>query len=283
MKSQFLAVAAANTLTLVGPIRVVMALTPQPSEVCYDAYGNTRYVPVGEACKSNETKTKIIPSQATDPAADPQAELQKQVADLTAKVSALEAQINSSQKKQNDSDKSQSGYVAHPNRVTAPFQVVDSAGNVIVDVEAGTTNGTFRGLRAYAMNGSFAQLGNRDPSFYANVSVHAPHDDKPKVAIGIRADNGLPVVSIIGSDGKATAEMTQNSSGGEMHFYNLSGQLTTIIGTNSGNGEGHAVFADANQNPLLIMGAAGDHGDVILGDGKKSIPIWEMALTGFLR
>jgi hypothetical protein len=28
---------------------------------------------------------------------------------------------------------------------------------------------------------------------------------------------------------------------------------------------------------------AGDHGDVILGDGKKSIPIWEMALTGFLR
>ena len=88
-----------------------MALTPQPSEVCYDAYGNTRYVPVGEPCKSNETKTKILPQVNADPADDPQAQLQKQltdlqaqfqqqVSDLTAKVSALQAQVNQSKNDQ---------------------------------------------------------------------------------------------------------------------------------------------------------------------------------------
>lgn len=91
MRNLFLAITAAATLF--GSLRVaIAALTPQPSEGCYDALGNTRYVQVGERCKANEQKTKIIP-QTSDPAEDPQAEVQKQVTDLTAQVSALQAQV----------------------------------------------------------------------------------------------------------------------------------------------------------------------------------------------
>ena len=52
---------------------------------------------------------------------------------------------------------------------------------------------------------------------------------------------------------------------------------------NPANNEGRAVFTNAGGQPLAKIGAAGEHGDVLLGGPNKAVAVWEMALTGMLR
>lgn len=192
-----------------------------------------------------------------------------------ARLTALEARVRSLE----SAPKNPSANTKVGNRVTAPFQVVDSSGKTILDVEAGAD--TFRGLRVYSQNQSFAQIGTHAETGYANVSVHLPGHDDSRVVMGMYKD-GRPVIGILNDSGIATTEITEENGGGDVRFANSGGLVTALVGNNPKNDEGHANFYSAAGNPMAEIGAAGNHGDVLLGSaGGKEVWVWEMTLTGF--
>lgn len=167
-------------------------------------------------------------------------------------------------------------------RVTAPFEVTDSKGVVIMSVEGSELekgNEAF-GLKVAGLNGNYVQIGTNAAGF-SGVRVYASDSAKnATVAMGVRPD-GSGGVGVAGKNG-FIAQMTDNKSGGgELQLSNSSGQIVSVIGANPANNEGHAVFTDAGGAPLVKIGAAGTHGDVLLGGPDKALAVWEMTLTGF--
>ena len=76
---------------------------------------------------------------------------------------------------------------------------------------------------------------------------------------------------------------THGNSGGDLELANASGQIVAFMDSNPNNNEGRAVFTSAGGEPLAKIGAAGPHGDVLLSGPNKTVPVWEMALTGMMR
>jgi BMFP domain-containing protein YqiC len=190
-----------------------------------------------------------------------------------ARLATLEQQVNQLQQQQQSGE---TRSVSHPNRVVAPFQVVSTSGKVLMSVED-WKSGTAGGMKVYAPNGGYVQVGPGVAGWSAVRVFSAPGN--LQVMMGLETAT-LPGMSIMSTGGKDYVHISEAGDNGEVDLSNSSGQVVAIIGANPTNGEGHADFMDTAGVPLAVMGAAGDHGDVVLyGQGGKRIPVWEFAFV----
>ena len=104
----------------------------------------------------------------------------------------------------------------------------------------------------------------------------------PKVEMVV--SNGGTEIGILDDAGKlyTSALRDHGSRGGDLEIANGSGEVVATIDANPKNNEGRAVFTDSGGRPLAKIGAAGDHGDVLLGGPNKVVAVWEMGLTGMM-
>ncbi len=231
---------------------------------------------IDEASSTNnpQTATPVGGEEPTTGTSAASGGLSKSDQDLLAKMQKQIDQLE-------NANKDEGGLVSHPNNahvVTAPFKVVDSNGVEILDVEGGA--GTFRGLRVYTKNDSFAQLGTSDAAGYANIAVHLPGDQSPRIAMGILG-SGRPVFAIRNSSGVLTSEVTEVNGGGQAAFTNPAGLTVALIGDDPKNAEGHAQLMDPGGTIKVDLGPVGTHGDIVLYGNGKSIPVWAFMLLGF--
>lgn len=283
MKSQCLAM---TTIAIfVGSNSFGMALTPQPSEVCYDALGNTRYVPVGEPCKANEQKTKIIP-QTSNPADDPQAQLQQQVTDLTAKVSALQSQVNQAQQKQNSSDPSQSGYVSHPGDSSA-YNPKD-VGRPGHDADPNWTLGFKRdGLAHNAVRAPFVVVDRNGVAIFvvtedgsagrAAQLVDATGNER----VGMHIDPSGPQFTLFGNNLKSSVRLYSENNNGKEQFYNYASESVLALGS-SVSSTGAIHIGDEKGREKVEISADLDHGEIVLRGTDKNVPVWAFSLLPHL-
>ena len=100
------------------------------------------------------------------------------------------------------------------------------------------------------------------------------------VAVGIhgiskvetRVDNKGARVGILDNSGQKYVSnlTTHGNGGGDLELANPSGQVVAFMDANPVNNEGCAVFTSAGGEPLAKIGAAGDHGDVLLGGLRRA-------------
>jgi hypothetical protein len=204
--------------------------------------------------------------------------------------------------------------------VRAPFRIVGTGGQTILSVtESGTaagklemksTNGksftagmTPEGIpfaRWDATNGSVA-IGAPPGKFFGVRVIPAGSDvssvsllTSNNIASVMVGRSGVPRLAMVDSDanlsigilnsaGQYLSRLTSKPSGGGLEVANGTGQMVAILDSNPANNEGRASFYNASGTPLAKIGAAGDHGDVLLGGPNKTVAVWEMALTGMLR
>jgi BMFP domain-containing protein YqiC len=196
------------------------------------------------------------------------------LASLEARVRALESAGGKSAK---------SGKIG--TRVTAPFEVVDSHGTVIMDVEGNDFTGPNLGfgVRIAGLNGQSIALG-ATPSGLTGLLVYGNDSAAvPTVGIGIRADR-TGIVGV-GRAGKAwAASLHSTASGeGEAEFSNAHGTVVASIGVLPAAGTGHAVFSGAGGNWLLKVGARGTRGDMVLRGDQHAFVLWDALVLGLVK
>jgi BMFP domain-containing protein YqiC len=187
------------------------------------------------------------------------------LASLEARVRALEAAAGKSAK---------SGEAA--TRVTAPFEVVDSHGIVIMSVEGNDLAGKdlASGVRIAGLNGQWISLG---PNADGLLGIHvygAESTGSARVALGIHADGsgGLRIAN----QAHFTVWLNSTASGeGEAQFANASGKVVASIGAFPTTGAGHAVFSNAAGDWLLKLGADGARGDALLRGDGNAFDLWD--------
>jgi hypothetical protein len=227
---------------------------------------------------------------------------------LTAQVAELEQEVAQSR--------------SAPSTVKAPFRIVGAEGQTLLTVTEGAPGSgklEMKGASAKAFtvgitdqgdaygrwdasNGS-AYIGS-PPGKYFGVRLYAAGGTKTMVAM---SETGHAATVAVGLNGTTKVEMnvdntgarvgvlddsgqkylsnltTHGGSGGDLEIANGAGQIVAIVDANPTNSEGRAVFTNAGGQPLAKIGAAGPHGDVLLFGPDKSVPVWEMALTGMMR
>jgi hypothetical protein len=101
--------------------------------------------------------------------------------------------------------------------------------------------------------------------------------------IGLAVDAKSAVMGILdNAGGDYLSDFVDRGAGGDMEIANKSGQIVARVDANPNSNEGRANFMNAGGTVLARMGAAGEHGDVVLSSANKAIGVWEMALTGML-
>lgn len=253
--------------TLVGPIAAVMAgpvdqVNPQVPEsaVCYDDVGNTRYIKASDSCKPDEHRAKILPSMTPDPADDPTAQLQKQVADLMAKVSALQAQVNT---------KADAPKADKPAPEGAPLQFIDPKTEKQI-------RSLVQELVAQDNNPAGEQKGTmkapKDPPATKSPSSSSGGGSTQRVTAPFEVVDSKGTVLLRVSEDSSNAQgahITIGRSGGGhygIRVFNDSGQFVTGVGQSQAGG-GLVVVGEGG-NSVVTMSAS-DHG-VTVFKGKQS-------------
>jgi hypothetical protein len=212
---------------------------------------------------------------------------------------------------------------AAPSTVKAPFRIVGADAQTLLTVTEGAPGSgklVMKGVNGKAFTVGIAEHG--DPYVRLDASDGSAYIGSPTgknfgvrlfepgtentvgamtetvgggalVAVGIhgtskvemRVDNKGARVGILDNSGQKYVSnlTTHGNGGGDLELANPSGQVVAFMDANPVNNEGRAVFTSAGGEPLAKIGAAGDHGDVLLGGSNKSVAVWEMALTGMLR
>jgi hypothetical protein len=138
------------------------------------------------------------------------------------------------------------------------------------------------GVRLYAAGGNTTKVAMSENNQSAIVAVGLNGTAK----LVMRADSTGGRIGVLDDSGqKYLSNLTTHGSngGGNLELANASGQVVAFMDANPNNSEGRAVFTNAGGEPLAKIGAAGPHGDVLLGGPNKSVAVWEMALTGMMR
>jgi hypothetical protein len=137
------------------------------------------------------------------------------------------------------------------------------------------------GVRLYAAGGNTTTVAMSESAHSAIVALGLHGTAK----VAMRADSTAGRVGVLDDSGqKYLSDLTTHgNSGGDLELGSASGQIVAFMDANPNNNEGRAVFANAGGEPLAKIGAAGPHGDVLLGGPNKSVAVWEMALTGMMR
>lgn len=209
-----------------------------------------------------------------------------------------------------------------PSTVKAPFRIVGAEGQTLLTVTEGAPGSgklVMKGASGKAFTVGIADQGDpyarwdasngsayigSPPGRYFGVRLFAPGTDttvvsisetvgQANVALGLhgtakvemRVDGTGARVGVLDNSGeKYVSNLTAHGNGGgDLELSNPSGQVVAIVDANPTNNEGRAVFTNGGGEPLAKIGAAGDHGDVLLGGPNKTVAVWEMALTGMLR
>jgi hypothetical protein len=145
----------------------------------------------------------------------------------------------------------------------------------------GSPAGKYFGVRLYAAGGTKTMVAMSESDHAAAVAIGLNGTTKVEMnvdstgaRVGVLDDAGQKYLSNLTAHG---------GSGGDLEIANGSGQIVAFMDANPTNSEGRAVFTNAGGQPLAKIGAAGPHGDVLLFGPDKSVPVWEMALTGMMR
>lgn len=171
-------------------------------------------------------------------------------------------------------------------RVTAPFEVVDGKGRLIMRVQGGDSggNGLKSGVYVSGANSQWISLGTNDSDvtgirFYAGEIGDSRN---VKAAMGLQPDgNGALLLS--SKEGLAVRLRAYASGEGEAQFLNRGGSVVAAIGGNPDTGTGHAVFSGSDGDWLLKLGANGTHGDAaIRGDGHAFL-LWDALVLGLVK
>jgi hypothetical protein len=146
----------------------------------------------------------------------------------------------------------------------------------------GAPTGKDFGVRLYAPGGNTTTVAMSESgqSSILAIGLHGT----PKVVMRVDSVGGR--VGVLDDTGqKYLSNLTTHGSsgGGDLELANASGQVVAFMDANPNNSEGRAVFTNAGGEPLAKIGAAGPHGDVLLGGPNKSVAVWEMALTGMMK
>lgn len=169
-------------------------------------------------------------------------------------------------------------------RVTDPFEVVDSHGIVIMAVEGGdyTSDDLRFGVKIAGLNGTYMQLGSNVEGLTGlRVYGGGASGNKPMVALGLN-NAGAAAMSILTVQGPVIKLLANAEHGGSASFYNAKGDIVTELGSNPKNGQGHALFANAAGNNLLVLGATTDHGDIQLIGAGKAFDLWSSLILGMI-
>ncbi len=145
----------------------------------------------------------------------------------------------------------------------------------------GAPPGKVFGVRLFAAGSETTTLAMTEAPDSALIAIGL--HGTPKLVL--RADTAGAKMGVLDDSGsRFLSNLTAHgNSGGDVEIANASGQIVAFMDANPANNEGRAVFASAGGEPLAKIGAAGPHGDVLLGGPNKTVAVWEMALTGMLR
>lgn len=145
----------------------------------------------------------------------------------------------------------------------------------------GSPPGKYFGVRLYAAGSTKTMAAMAEGDHAATIAVGLNGTTK----VEMNVDNTGARVGVLDDSGqKYLSNLTvHGGSGGALEIANGSSQIVAIVDSNPTNSEGRAVFTNAGGQPLAKIGAAGPHGDVLLFGPDKSVPVWEMALTGMMR
>jgi hypothetical protein len=137
------------------------------------------------------------------------------------------------------------------------------------------------GVRLYAAGGNTTAVAMSESDHSAVVAVGLHGVEK----LVMRTDNTVGRIGVLDNSGQKYLSnlTTHGSGGGDLEIANASGQVVAFMDANPADTEGRAVFTNAGGEPLAKIGAAGPHGDVLLGGPNKTVAVWEMALTGMMR
>lgn len=142
----------------------------------------------------------------------------------------------------------------------------------------GAPGGKGMGVRLYDIDGKTATAGMLEDSNGPLVGVLS----KGKQIASLAVLGGLGYVGVTGDDNKYLAALTSYpGGGGALQIANPAGQIVSLVDSNPATNTGRAVFTNSGGQPLAKIGAAGVHGDVLLGGPDKALAVWEMMLTGF--
>jgi hypothetical protein len=209
-----------------------------------------------------------------------------------------------------------------PSTVKAPFRIVGAEGQTLLTVtESAPGSGklVMKGVNGKAFTVGIAEHGDpyarldaSDGSAYIGspagknfgVRLFAPGTENTVAAmtgtmgealIALGLHGTAKVVMSVDSKGARVGILdnagqkyvsnltTHGNGGGDLELANPSGQVVAYMDANPTNNEGRAGFTSAGGEPLAKIGAAGEHGDVLLSGSNKTVAVWEMALTGMLR
>jgi hypothetical protein len=209
-----------------------------------------------------------------------------------------------------------------PSTVKAPFRIIGAEGQTLLTVTEGAPGSgklVMKGVSGKAFTVGIADQGDpyarwdasngsayigSPPGKNFGVRLFEPGTENTVaalsetvggalIAVGLHGTSKVEMnvnntgarVGILDSSGQKYVSnlTTHGNGGGDLELATPSGQVVAFMDANPTNNAGRAVFTNAGGEPMAKIGAAGDHGDVLLGGSNKTVAVWEMALTGMLR
>lgn len=164
-----------------------------------------------------------------------------------------------------------------PNRVTAPFQVVDSAGRNLLDVRTGTKSPATQGVAILvgAESTDLALLANGEPLTVVGpgyLAAYRSGEKSPRVAMSARRaqvlvadgegnvratmlaeDVGGPKVAVLASDGNTLSGVGVNEAGGNVFANGANGAMAFKAGALDG-GDADACVSTAKRGMVCLKG-----------------------------
>ncbi len=129
------------------------------------------------------------------------------------------------------------------------------------------------GVRVYGADAKTAVAGLVADA-QGNGSLSVNQGGKARISLGVR--NGSGFVGVLDDAGQTYLAVLTNHSGGggAVQLANPSGQIVAFMDANPTNNQGRAAFTDSGGQPLVRIGAAGSHGDVLIGGADKVFDLW---------
>jgi hypothetical protein len=158
----------------------------------------------------------------------------------------------------------------------AQLQVDGSTGTAII----GAPSSKSFGLRLYPSGGTASPNAGIIEDGKDSVSIGVGQNGKWLASIEKKAGTGI--IGVLDGAGQKYLSAITNyeGGGGALQISNSSGQIVSLVDANPTNNQGRAVFTDAGGEPMVKIGAAGSHGDVLLGGNGKGLDLWTHMLTG---
>jgi len=157
------------------------------------------------------------------------------------------------------------------NRVTAPFEVVDRAGNVILRVTEGDADTGGRGAYLYRSGQPVIVLGTTGPSLLLSNDGASPG-----VWLGIK-DEGAGFLDVYRADGVAAELGPGSANNTALRIYGEAGKPLAAIGIDAA-GNGAVRVGDSSGSQVAGMAADSDGGGSIVAYHKSGQPAAALAI-----